>query len=81
MAVGGAVLECGTSPAWLFAAPKAKLWAVGYVGPAAPLSLTVPAGKVEVESMGTGMLVWEDGQVRIDALNLEGKPTIISRAG
>ena len=45
------------------------------------ISFKHTGGKVEVESMGTGMLVWEDGQVRIDALNLEGKPTIISRAG
>jgi len=75
--VRDAVLECGESPAWLFADPETSLWAAGYHGEPAPLALTVPGGKVEIESMGAGTVVWENGAVSVDAVGLEGTPTVV----
>jgi hypothetical protein len=74
--VGDATLTCGKSPAWLYAAPDAKVWAVGYVGKSAPVTLTVPGGSVEIDAMATGTVTWEDGEVTINALDVTGTPTI-----
>lgn len=58
VSVGDATLTCGKQAAWLFVSPESGRWAAGYHGPEpAPLTLTVPAGKVEVEAMGTGTVV------------------------
>jgi len=75
--VGEAVLECGKEAGWLFACPEKKLWVAGYQGISpAPLRLTVPDGKVEIEAMGAGTVVWNDGAVTIEALGLRGTPKI-----
>jgi hypothetical protein len=75
--VGDATLRCGKAAGWLFAAPQKKLWVAGYHGMTpAPLSLTVPGGKVEIEAMGTGTVVWNDGAVNIEALGLKGAPKV-----
>jgi len=65
------------APAWLFASPENGRWVAGYTGsqPAA-LSLTLPGGRVEVPAMGVGTLVWDQGQVRVDAVGLQGEPQI-----
>lgn len=43
-----ASLECGQDAGWLYASPNQNLFIAGYHGPThAPLTLTVPAGKVE----------------------------------
>jgi hypothetical protein len=78
--VGDAALHCGQEAAWLVALPEANLWAAGYHGTQpAPLSLSLPVGKVEINQMGTGLLIWNDGKVTIDALDVEGSPVIIGR--
>ena len=43
----------------------------------APLKLTVPEGSVEIEAIGTGTVVWDNGKVTIDAIDLEGEPIVI----
>jgi hypothetical protein len=45
----------------------------------APLTLIVPGGRVDIEAMGTGTVVWDNGQVTIEAVDLRGEP-IINRA-
>lgn len=74
--VGDAVLTCGKNPAWLYGNPGARLWVAGYNGPAARLRLEVPGGSVRVKSMGTGLVVWDNGRVSIDAVDLAGTPQI-----
>jgi hypothetical protein len=65
------------APAWLFACPESGRWAAGYTGsqPVA-LSLTLPGGRVDVPAMAVGTLVWDQGQVRVDAVSLQGQPRI-----
>lgn len=70
--VSGAVLTCGPHPAWLYAHPEARLWVAGYEGEPAPLELRVPDGTVHISRMGTGLVVWEQGVVSVDALDVEG---------
>jgi len=75
--VGDATLNCGKEPAWLFASPETKKWVAAYHGlSAAPAILTVPDGKVEIEAMGMGTIVWDNGVVTIEAIDLKGTPKI-----
>jgi hypothetical protein len=72
--VGEAVLECGRAPAWLFASPATGRYVAGYHGQRpAPLSLTVPGGRVEVPEMGIGTVVWDNGKVTVEAIGLENE--------
>ena len=71
--VGGATLECGKAAAWVLASPERRCWVAAYHGPEpAPLTFSVPEGKVEIESMGTGTVVWDNGRVRV-AATIQGK--------
>jgi len=75
--VGQATLECGDQAGWLFACPERKLWVAGYHGlQPAPLRLTLPAGWVEIQAVGTGTIVWDAGQVKANAVGLHGAPSI-----
>lgn len=66
--VGGASLTCGPHPAWLFSLPESDVYVAGYHGEAAPFTLETPSGRVEVPSMGTGVVTWRQGEVDVDAL-------------
>jgi len=71
------VLECGKAAAWILASPERRCWVAAYHGPeAAPLVFTVPEGKVEIESMGTGIVVWDNGRVSVEANDVQGTPTV-----
>ena len=74
--VGGASLTSAKSPAWLYAAPDAKIWSAGYLGAPTPITLKVPGGSVHIESMGTGTITWNNGEVTVEGLNLVGSPII-----
>ena len=75
--VGDATLTCGQAAAWLAAIPSERCWIAGYQGAdPAPLTLMVPGGSVEIQSMGTGMVVWRDGDVTVEAVDLQGTPRI-----
>ncbi len=75
--IGDATLTCGEEAAWLWANPDGKRYVVGYHGPTpAPLKLTVPGGSVAVEAMGTGTLVWDDGSVTVEALDITEMPKV-----
>lgn len=76
--VDGATLRCGQAVGWLYSNPASRRWVAGYHGPAAaPVTLDLPDGRVEIESMGTGTIVWDAGVVTIDALNVQGTPRVI----
>ena len=36
----------------------------------------MPDGKVEIEEMGMGIIVWNDGVVTIEAIGLKGTPIV-----
>ena len=75
--IGDATLTCGEDAAWLYANSDTKLYVVSYHGlTPAPLKLTVPGGSIELEAMGTGTLVWNDGNVTIEALDVAGTPKV-----
>ena len=75
MAAAGATLKCGKSPAWLCGNPTAHLWIVGYYGKPAPVKLATPDGTVKIPQMGSGILVWDNGSVHLEALDVKGNPT------
>ncbi|MBN2392419.1 MAG: hypothetical protein JXR84_16940, partial [Anaerolineae bacterium] len=69
--VGGATLDCATESAWLFASPATGHYVAAYHGlMPAPLTLTTPGGTVEIPVMGTGVVVWDNGEVAVDALDV-----------
>jgi hypothetical protein len=79
--LGGASLSCGKEAAWLFASPATGLWVAAYHGlTPAPLSLKVPGGRVDVSAMGTGTLVWDNGEVTVEAVDLKGAPRVTRHA-
>ncbi|MDC3956769.1 hypothetical protein [Polyangium jinanense] len=72
--LGEASLVCGPEAAWLWASPESGRWVAGYLGlTPAPLTLTTPQGQVEVTEMGTGTVVWDQGQVTVEAT---GEPVV-----
>jgi hypothetical protein len=75
--VGDAGLRCGPEAGWLFACPERNHWVAGYHGLApAPFELTVPGGRVSVDAMGTGIVVWDAGAVRVEAVSVAGAPHV-----
>ncbi|MBX2999698.1 MAG: hypothetical protein KF893_14360 [Caldilineaceae bacterium] len=76
--VGDASLICAAQPAWLWASPQRGRWVAGYLGNhPTDLTLTTPQGSVHVKEMGIGTVLWDNGEVRVDAV---GAP-VVSREG
>ena len=76
--VSNATLTCGKEPAWLFASPGTNTYVAAYHGPQpGPLTFTLPNGKVELKSLKAGLIIWQNGNVTIDALDLQDEPAII----
>jgi hypothetical protein len=75
--LGDAKLQCGKEAGWLFGSPKTKRWAAGYHGlTPAPLTLTVPGGKVEIDALKVGTVFWDNGTVTVDAVGIKGTPRV-----
>jgi hypothetical protein len=78
VSAGDAHVEASHGPVWLVACPQAGRWVAGYTGQTpAQLRLVTPQGEATVESMGTGMVVWDNGAVRVAAVGAKAEPTII----
>ena len=76
--VGNARLHCGKNAAWLVALPDADLWVAAYHGPeASALRLEVPDGRVHLENLEAGFVLWDKGQVTIDAIGLQAEPDVV----
>lgn len=74
---GGATLTCGNEAGWLFACPEKKRWVAAYHGlQPAPVKLEVPGGSVAVPAMTTGLIVWDNGRVTVEASGIEGTPVV-----
>lgn len=75
--VGAASLRCARAPAWLLALPEAELWVGAYHGPeASAFSLELPAGRIDIDRLEAGIIVWDKGKVSVDALGLGLDPTV-----
>ena len=75
--IGDSKLECGQEAGWLFASPETNRWVAGYHGlTAAPLTLTVPEGKVEIDAIQVGTVYWDNGKVTVDAVGIKGTPRV-----
>jgi len=75
--LGEASLAFGKGAGWLYNSPNQELFIAGYHGPnPGALTLTLPIGKVEIESLTCGTITWHKGEVTIDALDLQGTPNI-----
>ena len=73
VSVGDARLICGRQPAWLFACSQTERYVAAFHGvEPEPLTLTVPEGEVHVEAMGTGTVVWDKGDVTVEAVQCAG---------
>ena len=69
VAIGGATLTCEKGPIWLCACPGGKRYIAAYSGnEMTSLRLEVPDDVVELAEMGAGMVVWDEGQVTIEAI-------------
>lgn len=78
--VDDAILTCGKESAWLYANPDTKRWVAGYHGQEAmPIKLSLPDVDIEIEKMGTGTILWDNGELSINAIGLEGEPRITHR--
>ena len=70
---GDASLTFGNGAGWLYNSPNQELYIAGYHGPnPGAMTLTFPNGKVEIESLTCGTITWDNGNVTIDALDLQG---------
>jgi hypothetical protein len=70
IAIGNALLTCLPEPAWLWACPERGRWVAGYLGSRpTDLRLQTPQGIVEVQQMGIGTLLWDNGEVVLDAVS------------
>jgi len=76
--IGDVELKFGEgNAAWLYVSPDGKKIAAAYHGPTpSPLNLVHPDFSVDLSSIECGTVVWEDGQVSVDAIALDGKPSI-----
>ena len=73
ISVGDARLICGRQPAWLFACSQTDRYVVAFYGAdPEPLTLIVPEGEVHIEGMGMGAVIWDKGDVTIEAVQCEG---------
>lgn len=75
--LAGAELRCGPDAAWLYADPGARRWVAGYHGAdPQPLTLTVPEGRVELDGLATGVVVWDGDTVTVEAVQVRGEPRV-----
>ena len=69
VSIGGATLTCDKGPVWLCACPGGKRYVAAYSGiEMTSLRLEVPGDVVELAEMGAGTVIWDEGQVKIEAI-------------
>jgi len=69
VSIGDATLTCDKGPIWLCACPGRKKYIAAYSGIGkTSLRLEVPGDVVKLAKMGTGMVIWDKGQVEIEAI-------------
>ncbi len=69
VSIGGATLTCEKGPVWLCACPGGKRYVAAYSGiEMIALRLEVPGDVVELAEMGAGTVIWDEGEVTIEAI-------------
>ena len=69
VSIGGATLTCDKGPIWLCACPGGKRYVAAYSGIGMiSLRLEVPGDVVELAEMGAGTVIWDEGEVKIEAI-------------
>ena len=69
VSIGGATLTCDKGPVWLYACPEGKRYVAAYSGTEmTSLRLEVPGDVVEIAEMGAGTVIWDEGEVTIEAI-------------
>ena len=69
VSIGNATLTCGKGPIWLCACPEGKRHVAAYSGiEMTSLRLEVPGDVVELVEMGAGTVIWDEGEVKIEAI-------------
>ena len=69
VSVGGVTLTCDKGPVWLCACPGGKRYVAAYSGiEMTSLRLEVPGDVVELAEMGAGTVIWDEGEVKIEAI-------------
>ena len=75
--IGDASFTFEKGAGWLYNSPNQELYIAGYHGPnPSPITLTLPNGKVEIESLTCGTIIWQNGNVTVDALDLKNAPQV-----
>jgi hypothetical protein len=73
--VGDVTLRCGPEAGWLWVNPKEDRWVAGYQGlQPAPLRVMSPTGGVALEGLATGVVVWDQGEVEVEGIGIQGEP-------
>ena len=69
VSIGGATLTCDKGPIWLCACPGGKRYVAAYSGIGmTSLRLEVSGDVVELAEVGAGTVIWDEGQVKIEAI-------------
>jgi hypothetical protein len=72
--VGDVTLQCGPEAGWLLVNPQAERWVAGYQGlQPAPLRVMSPAGGVALDGLATGVVVWDQGEVTVEGIGIQGE--------
>ncbi|MEX0320975.1 MAG: hypothetical protein AB3N63_02375 [Puniceicoccaceae bacterium] len=67
----------GKNSAWLYVSPDGSKIVAAYNGPEpSALKLEGPTFNLELSALKGGMIIWENGVIDIDAIDLEGKPKL-----
>ena len=75
--VGSATLTCPDQPALLVGNPEKRTWAVQYYGKPGPLTFEVPTGSVSFDRMTPGWILWDRGEVTVEAMEGWEGPTLV----
>ncbi|MAF12608.1 hypothetical protein CMK11_19340 [Candidatus Poribacteria bacterium] len=76
--IGDACVKCGSESAWLYANPERRVWVAAFQGQRpGSFTMDLPVGRVEIERMGVGMVVWNEGLVTVAATDLLRPPSVI----
>ena len=76
--VNGVRLETAPNhPAWLYVSPTQDTVVAAYHGPTpSPMRLHLPQGNVTLDSLESGLVVWQQGEVSVEAIGLRSPPEI-----
>ncbi|MCB9770074.1 MAG: hypothetical protein H6752_17885 [Candidatus Omnitrophica bacterium] len=75
--VASATVTCPDQPALLVGNPEKRTWAVQYYGKPGPLTFEVPTGSVSFDRMTPGWILWDRGEVTVEAMEGWEGPTLV----